>query len=295
MHSATLPTMSSNPDAATGDAPTPDGGAAAISPRGVDRTPSYLYYAKAWGDPVGRGASASRFVEIDGYAKKAAAATPFVVVNEFVASRLGSAAGLPIPPGCLLVGDGPGEAAWVTLSYLPERRFLPDADPGEVVAALPEIAAGVVVFDFIIANTDRNASNLALTRGPVLTSDGVQDRQRLEVFDHSHAVLYGTQSPIAQHLNARKDEFSIGNNCLLVHITSAKDLAAWAERLRRLLADEIIREICAEAVMITGTLTDDDATALGNFLIHRRDSAGNALRAHAAQFRNVPADAWNTR
>lgn len=264
-----------------------------MSPRQVDRTPSYLYFARLWGDPVGRGASASRYVEIDGYAKSAVAGTPFVVVNEFVASRLGLAGGLPVPPGCLLVGDGAAEPAWVTLSYLPERRFLPEVDPREVVAAVPELAAGVVVFDFIIANTDRNSGNLALTRGPVLTADGVQDRQRLEVFDHSHAVLYGVQVPIPQHLNARQDEFAIGNHCLLAHVTSAEYLAAWADRLRRLLSDEIIRELCAEAVMIPGTLTDADATALGNFLIHRRDSAGDALRAHASQFASVPADAWN--
>ena len=134
-----------------------------------------------------------------------------------------------MPPGCLLVSEAGAEAVWVTLSYLPNRRLLPDVDPGAVVAAMPEVAAGVVAFDFVIANTDRSASNLALVNGPVLTPSGVQSRERLEVFDHSHAVVYTGQPTVAQYLASKQDEFIIGTHCLIGHLTSADYLLARAE------------------------------------------------------------------
>lgn len=167
-----------------------------------------------------------------------------MVVNEYVAWRLANAVGLPVPPGALLGNHSSGDVGWVTLSYLPSHRFLPPVDPAPVVAAFPELAAGVVVFDYIIANLDRHAGNLAIVNGPVLAAGGPQPAERLEVFDHSHALVHdgmhnNDRSP-AGYLNALRDQFVIGGNCLLAHLTSAGDLLAWADRMSRLLTDEVV-------------------------------------------------------
>jgi len=256
---------------------------------------SHLYYATKWVGPAGKGASQAQYVELGGYTKTATSGNPFVVVNEFIAWKLGIAAGLPIPPGALLLDDrnDPPEAAWVSLNYLPQARLSPDVDPAAVVAAAPQVAAAVIVFDFIIANTDRNAGNLALVPGPVLTPSGVVTCTRLEVFDHSHAVLYKPDpgKAVIEHLNSIRDEFVINGNCLLPHVSSADYLLAWAGRLQERLTDGVIREACWEAPMITSALTTAEAEALADFLRHRRDVVAEELRAHAAQFGAVlPAD-----
>jgi hypothetical protein len=242
------------------------------------------------------GASGTVFTDLSGYAKLPTTGAPFVVVNEFVAWRLASVVGLPVPPGTLLGNHPSGAVGWVTLSYLPSHSVMPPVNPANVVAAFPELVAGVVVFDFIIANTDRHSGNLALVTGPVLTATGPQTRERLEVFDHSHAVVNNgihnnSRSP-QNYLHALKDEFVISGNCLLAHITSADDLLVWSHRMSRLLTDEVVREICEEAAMITTDFTSDDASVLSEFLTSRRDTALTVIMAHAAQFPCVPADAW---
>jgi hypothetical protein len=280
-------------DTTPGSEPPTDSGP---EPRMAARPPTHLYYAATWGNPVGVGASGTVFTDLSGYAKLPTTQAPFVVVNEFVAWRLASAAGLPVPPGALLGNHPDGVVGWVTLSYLASHSVPPPVSPESVVKSFPELAAGVVVFDFIIANTDRHAGNLALVTGPVLATGGPKVRERLEVFDHSHAVVNNgqhnnNQSP-QDYLNALKDQFVIGNNCLLAHLTSAEDLLAWCLRLSRLLTDEVIRETCEEAAMITSGFTPDDASVLSDFLMSRRDTAAGVLRTHAAQFPAVSAADW---
>lgn len=258
--------------------------------------PSHLYYVTRWLQPAGKGASNAQQVEMAGYAKTATSGNPFVVVNEFIAWKLGVVAGLPIPPGALLVNDqgDPAQVTWVSLNYLPEFRLMPDVDPAAVVAAFPELAAGVIAFDYIIANTDRNAGNLALIEGSMLASGGIEQGKRLEIFDHSHALAYkpDANKTLIEHLSSIRDHFVINGNCLLPHVTSAGYLLAWAGRLQERLTDAVIREACWEAPMITGELTNADAQALANLLRHRRDMVAKELHAHAADFKAIPADDW---
>jgi hypothetical protein len=262
----------------------------------AERPRTHLYYAETWGDPVGAGASNTVFAQLGGYAKVPTAGAPFVVINEFVASRLGAAAGLPVPPGCLIGNHASGDVAWVTLSYLPSHRMVPPVDPAVVATGFPALAAGVVVFDFVIGNTDRHNGNLALVSGPVLSSAGPSQQERLEVFDHSHAVVNnGIHNGVVSasgYLSANKDQFIISGNCLLAHITSLDNLMAWGRRVRSLLPDDVIDEVCAEAAMITGSFTASDAAALGDFLKTRRDTVEDVLRKHAASFPAVPASDW---
>jgi hypothetical protein len=257
-----------------------------------------VYYVTNWVKPAGRGASQAYCVELGGYAKTATSDNPFVVVNERIASKLGAAAALPIPPGALLLNDqrSPAEVAWFSMSYLRGFGQLPDVNPAEVAAALPELTAGVIAFDYIIANTDRNAGNLALVDGPVPTPTGIETRKRLEVFDHSHAVIYKPDKNVAvvDHLKATQDQWVIGGSCLVPHVTSAGYLLAWAGRLQERLTDAVVREACLEAPMITNAVTGTDAEALAGFLCYRRDAVQRELHGHAADFKAVPTGDWAT-
>jgi len=256
--------------------------------------PSHLYYVTKWVGAAGKGASQAQQVEMAGYAKTPTSENPFVVASEFIAWKLGVAAALPVSPGVLLVDDreDPPEVAWASLNYLPMFRLSPDVDPAAVAVAFPEVAAGVAVFDYVIANTDRNTGNLALIDGPVLSASVIVKSKRL--FDHSHALFYlpDKNKAIADHLNTMRDQFIINGDCLLPHVASADYLLAWVGRLQERLTDAVIREACQEAPMITGEVTDADATALAEFLQYRRDMVDRELRAHAADFKAIPAADW---
>jgi hypothetical protein len=162
------------------------------------RTRPNIYYAAAFKAPVGEGVSDTWEVDLKGYAKLNSDESPYCVANEYVAARLGQMVGLPVPPGGVIQGRTPsGGPAWVSLNFSPKGDRLPPIDPPTVYEALPELCAGVVVFDVLIANGDRHRKNLAF----------LPSKKRLEVFDHSHALLGIDKGAAIEHLSNVKDRF----------------------------------------------------------------------------------------
>lgn len=247
----------------------------------------HIYEATAWHSPGG-GVSDTRRVSVDGYAKMNSGAGPMCVVNEYVSSRIGSLMSLPVPPGAVLKAQAGGQPAWFTLSFT--ATPLPPVNPAEVISLVPLLAAEVVVFDILICNTDRHRSNLAFLPGS----------RRLEVFDHSHALLgHGAGAGLARlHAMASSiavDETYGGNRqCLLDHITDVRTVLAAIELVTREVRDSAVRRICKEAAHLRVGLTSADADALAERLIVRRDSLDAIIRRDAASFRGIPAGDWGT-
>jgi hypothetical protein len=80
----------------------------------------------------------------------------FTIANEVVAARLGQALGLPIPAG-VIAEDGSGKLYYLSLDVSKTGHTLPPAHPPDVIASEPFLAAGAVIFDFLVANEDRHA------------------------------------------------------------------------------------------------------------------------------------------
>lgn len=292
---------------ASSGAPAGSSGTTAAAPApamAAERPASHLYYVRVWHGPVGTGVSGTRYVELFGYAKVSEPDdNPYVVVNELVAARIGALIGLPVPPGMLIPTPAPAiGAGWVTMSFLNAPGALPPVNAGKAVAALPNVAAGVVVFDILIANSDRHGGNLALTAGPVLAAGGPAPGDRLEVFDHSHALVRFGHPTVADYLSSITDKLVIdgallpeSNRCVLLdHVASVQGILAWCQRLRTILSDAAIDEICEEAAMVTPAFTSTDAAALADFLKHRRDTIEDLARAAKDEFKAIPNADWTT-
>ena len=70
-----------------------------------------------------------------------------------------------------------GEVGYAAISAT-NGRIKPDPiDPGAVVSALPDVATGIVVFDYWIINTYRTETSGSFKDGEVC------------IFDHSHTLL----------------------------------------------------------------------------------------------------------
>jgi hypothetical protein len=89
------------------------------------------YKVWAWGATVGQGATDSVHVGISAIAKKATAASPYIVGNELVCNQIARGLLLPCPPGALLQNNG--DTYFCSLNFNMAGQALPPADPGDIV------------------------------------------------------------------------------------------------------------------------------------------------------------------
>jgi hypothetical protein len=255
--------------------------------------PPNVYFAAAWKNPVAHGVSDTWFVELQGFAKTTSPEVPYCVPNEYVAGRIGGLLGLPIPPGGVIQPQSEEQGAgWVTLNFSPKNEPLPPIDPLTVVAAVPDLAAGVVIFDLFIANTDRHAGNLAF----------LPSQKRLDVFDHSHALMGVRQGRVRQRLSQLRtmtglsgeqvDGLGSNHHCLVDHVFDAPALLGWAEELKRLTGDRFLQRICGEAAALNVGASPEEMMHVAAFLIERRDNMRRLLYDHRGEFNAIHEDDW---
>lgn len=132
-----------------------------------------------WDRPAGNGITRPVYVHLSAVAKRSTQEDPYVVANEIVAGHLGRFLGLPVPDACI-VDDDNGVSHYASLDFALAGESLPPIIPAKYAQRFPDIAASVLAFDILIANSDRHHHNMAAYYDPP---------QRSMVFDHSHALL----------------------------------------------------------------------------------------------------------
>lgn len=199
---------------------------------------------------------------------------PYCIPNEFIAARLGTALGLPLPPFALTkVSDVGRRLLFSNLDFNPGGMRLPRIDPEICMEnqRLVPICVGIVVFDIWIANDDRHDKNLAVDR---------QGRPTLiRVFDHDHSLFGGPCSNDRgiKRLDDLRDRLGITGSTttggtehiFLDHINTDLYLRDWVERVQS-LPSWIIREPC-RAMHFRGGLSAKEVKAVIDFLRHRQD------------------------
>jgi hypothetical protein len=206
-------------------------------------------------------------------AKRAAEEVPYLLINELVASALGSYLRLPIPP-CSVSRDENGNLWLISLDFSLTGERLPPANPRLIVDDFPELAAGIIVFDVLIANPDRHVHNIAAVH---------TEPKRLHIFDHEQALLGFAHDYGTKRLQDAGGEFVIDGcalggtgHCLR---TSLKDTGPIVEWLTRV--ESLPRWYIAEAIDDArryADITDREADALKKFLVQRKDVVRGLLR-----------------
>ncbi|MBO6937565.1 MAG: hypothetical protein JJ863_21510 [Deltaproteobacteria bacterium] len=192
-------------------------------------------------DILGRVPLSEGAVEADahGFAKPPTFNVPRTVVNEYISMRLAIAAGLPVAPGTIVYTDD-GGPLYLSLSVAPDGRRPPPADCAGLWRDEPKTAAGIVLFDILILNTDRFADNLAYTH-PV---------QPAAIFDHDRALLGSRDDPpIGSRLLEVVEDHELG-----AHVDDPTAFDGWWRRLQfhpgvlqDLMADLVRRGLISRA------------------------------------------------
>lgn len=254
-----------------------------------------IYRAVAWKDPVGIGATGTRYVELEGYGKLNSDVAPYCVPNEYVANRLTALLGLPAPPGAVLLSpEGP---AWVSLAFADRTERLPPVDPTSFVTAAPQLAAGIVVFDLLIANRDRHAGNVSIR----------PSSNRVDLFDHSHSAFGIVKGMANKRLVGMRGRFVIdgvpipgaettpGNrHCLVDYVRSPADLLRWAEQIQRFVGDYQLDAISSDVAALDCGVAAEEAIRLKIELRHRRDELAALIGSNQAEFRAISEDDWRS-
>ena len=129
------------------------------------------------GPAVGEGATNSIHMAISGVAKRATAASPFIVANELFCCEVARQLLLPCPPGA--VTDINGTAHFFSLNFNVSGLALPPIDPNQLVAFDAELCWRIIAFDAFVMNSDRHARNITHNTA----------NHETQIFDHSHTVL----------------------------------------------------------------------------------------------------------
>jgi hypothetical protein len=223
-------------------------------------------------------------IQVNAYGKRAKESgwEVWVALNEFVCATLGTLIGLPIPPFAMLEKRNASgrESLWFSsLSYTKEGENLPAINPAVVYSELPDICAGVIVFDLWIANMDRHDKNLSFDPNVV--------PKRLNVFDHSHA-LFGLDG--VSRLTRLADKFTLTataesrscRNCLMDYLSDFLLLENWIKRITALPLFQL-SDTCRHAEEL-GLINDSERRLLLEFLIRRRKILRELLYDNRAEF-----------
>lgn len=198
-----------------------------------------------------------QLVRIQAACKQDSADRPYTVANEYIAARIGFAAGLPVPPG-QLVRLSDGKIGYICLMFGPEGVSLPPVLPEEFVKDDPHLAIGIVMFDMWIRNgIDRHEENLA----HLPDVGGV-------IFDHDTA-LFGTRyQKGAEDLRNAINQPCLDGHCLPEALTTLEHAHEWSARFKA-IPIALIRE-AAQTVFRLGLIKAAERDVVVEFLQFRR-------------------------
>jgi HipA-like kinase len=209
------------------------------------------------------------------------AASPYCVANEFISGRIGNMLGLPIPPFAITHGAD-ARIFFSSLDFNFNRERLPPVVPEQCVENLPELSAGVLVFDILVANEDRRDENLLV--------DKVSKPAEMIVFDHDQAIFGGCVLKGVGRLRKLRDELGVTGKkpmqgcrqIFLDLIDRAELLDPWIERVSQ-IPEWFIDDTCTIAATELG-VTDEERLESREFLLHRRNNLEQIVRNNRAEF-----------
>jgi hypothetical protein len=217
----------------------------------------------------------------------------FTIANEVICARIGQTIGLPIPSG-VVAEDAAKTLYYISLDVSFEGKQLPPVLPEEFAREEAWLAAGVMVFDVLIANGDRNRRNLS--RDPAFAVP------RVAVFDHGHALLgtgpiltgEGRLTAARDHLGCVADAagIAVNDSILLDQPLDARMLEAWVRRVKE-VPDYVFEDICREITMVPNLhFWNATADLVISWLIARRDKLDQLIWDNQAAIPKVQWSLW---
>lgn len=250
-----------------------------------------IYRITQLGAPTRGGMNAAVDVSIAGIAKTNDE-SQFTIANEVIAAHIGQTLGLPVPAG-VVAEDHRKRLYYISLDVSREGKKLPPIIPADFARSDPRLAAGVAVFDILIANGDRNGGNLSRDPG--------FNPPRVSMFDHGHA-LYGTSFPRGpDRVDLATDRLgcvidasgiAVNTNVLFGQPLDARYLDEWVTRAKQIPA-YVYEDICLDVATTPGlSVTGEMARSLASWLAMRAARVDRLIWDNQGSFPAVNWTLW---
>ncbi len=217
-------------------------------------------------------ANATYDIHLEGVGKCISEDSAYLIANEWISANLAWFLRLPVPPFALLKKHTPQMKMFATIKFNGDTRP-GDAVPDTLCAKHLELCTGIILFDVLIANSDRHAGNIKV--------DDPNNPKEVNLFDHDRALFYIYENEGVQHLIKFKSQPFIRNHCLKGSIGSFKYLHKWIQRIEQ-IPEWFIRDIC-ENVKDLG-ITAEEKNQVVDFLLYRRDHIFDLLKQEEDEF-----------
>lgn len=230
-----------------------------------------------WGARIEDSSGGVSHLRLNAFARQNTPERPFAVANDFIASSLGVATGLPVPPGTL-VGVYGGGYNYASLAFGDRGDKPPPLIPPRFCEERPWEACGIIAFDHWIHNTDRHDGNI-----------GYLPEVAVAVFDHDLALLNETKTTgDAIALLAQSQDTPVKYHCLPPHLKDVSHFGEWFDRINSVTRREIRRSVAAaySAELVNAELRD----SLVAFLEHRQTRISSFVEQTRDQYQNV--ESW---
>ena len=223
---------------------------------------------------------------------------PFCIPNEVICSELGRFLGLPIPPYSVThphpiqLKDTTIKMFFSSIKIDFGRRDERPMMGQFCVEKLHRLSVGILMFDVLIANSDRHDINLVV--------DNLRSPRKIRVIDQDGA-LFGVPFPGISHgierLRELKDRLGVtagsksgGNRHTLIdHFKTTEHFRWWCDRISEIpgrLIDRLCRESRAYGL---SKAESDEATT---FLRYRRDNIARIVSRHRHEFLGI--ESWSS-
>lgn len=193
-------------------------------------------------------------VRMTAYVRRPTAKRPYGVVNDYIASALGMAVGLPVPPGTLM--QTRSEFAYISLGFSDRGDRLPPALLDEFAEERPWEATGVLAFDQWIYNSDRHSGNLAF-----------DSKLGVSVYDHDLSLIARANERPVDTLREYRDK-ELSGHPLAKYVKNASYFESWFDRIAGIRTEEVRRIVrtCSKLGLIENELKQE----LINFVDFRK-------------------------
>ena len=210
--------------------------------------------------------------------------------NEVICGRIAQSLLLPCPPFAITFFESQtevrikNEMLFSSLDFDYERDSSPPPDFDACYERLPELCAGILAFDILVANPDRVRRNI--------WCDDTVEPTRLLIFDHDYGLL-GDDTEGVGRIQAIRSSNSLGlhfgneganHHPFLERIDSARLFDRWYKKMR-LLPRWFIEQTVRDAKAYRIDKAESDAVA--ELLLHRARNIEGIIEANKAAFPRI--------
>ena len=172
--------------------------------------------------------------------------SPYLLANEWICGCLAQQLRLPVPPFALMRSSPSSKGMFVSFKFGSKTTIPADARPDVCFERLPQLCTGILLFDILVANSDRFEKNIKV--------DDPDKPTQIEIFDHERALLGSFAGDGKKRLQDLLDRLGVGagpmtggnRHCFLDVVSTVDHFNHWTERIQK-IPDYFVADICARA------------------------------------------------